>query len=76
MLIQDFPKIFSSLGGLEDLPLAPPLYGEKKVFFVGFIILKTTGLISRFQHKNRFEKRPTLVFSKFFFIGDHPCVDG
>ena len=64
MLIKDSPKNFSSLCGLEDLPLAPPragtplpLFTAKKVFlFIGFIILKTTGLISRFQRKNRFWK--------------------
>ena len=40
--------------------------------FVPFIVLKTTVLISWFQRKNRFEKRPTLgwdIWEKPLFAG-------
>ena len=40
--------------------------------FVPFIVLKTTVSISRFQRKNRFEKRPTLGWD----IWENPFLAG
>ena len=44
--------------GVGPSNIYDPLYNSKKKFvpFIGFMVLKTTGLSSRFQWKNRFWK--------------------